>query len=114
MFHTVADGGGQGLGAPVGSMLVGSSEFIDKARANRKLLGGGMRQAGVLAAAALIAIEETPKILYRDHENARRLAEGLAQIKGIAIDPGKVVTNIVIFDVSAAGLTASAPTGWMD
>ncbi len=93
----------KGLGAPVGSMLVGSRDFIDRARVTRKLLGGGMRQAGVLAAAGLIALEESPKTLHRDHENARHLAEGLAQIPGIAIDPKKVVTNILIFDVSGTG-----------
>jgi threonine aldolase len=97
----------KGLGAPVGSMLVGSHEFIDRAHIGRKLLGGGMRQAGVLAAAGLIALEETPKILHRDHERARHLAEGLAQIDGVSIDPKKVVTNIVIFDVSATGCTAA-------
>jgi len=95
----------KGLGAPVGSMLVGSRDFIAEARIGRKLLGGGMRQAGVLAAAGLIALEETPKILHVDHENARRLAEGLAQIRGISIDPKKVATNIVIFDCSATGRT---------
>lgn len=98
----------KGLGAPVGSMLVGSCEFIEQARIGRKLLGGGMRQAGVLAAAGLVALEETPKILYRDHENARHLAEGLAKMEGIAIDPKKVMTNIVIFDVSGTGRTAAA------
>jgi len=97
----------KGLGAPVGSMLVGSREFIEQARIGRKLLGGGMRQAGVLAAAGLVALEETPKILHRDHENARHLAEGLARMEGIALDPKKVVTNIVIFDVSATGRTAA-------
>jgi threonine aldolase len=97
----------KGLGAPVGSMLVGSREFIDRARVTRKLLGGGMRQAGVLAAAGLIALEETPKLLYRDHENARHLAEGLAQIPGIAIDPTRVVTNILLFDVRGTGRSAS-------
>jgi len=97
----------KGLGAPVGSMLVGSRDFIEKARITRKLLGGGMRQAGVLAAAGLVALEETPKILHRDHENARRLAEGLAKIPGVAIDPQKVVTNILIFDVTGAGRTAA-------
>lgn len=97
----------KGLGAPVGSMLVGSREFIDKAHVGRKLLGGGMRQAGVLAAAGLIALEETPKTLHRDHENARHLAEGLAQIKGITLDPKKVVTNIVIFDVRATSRAAA-------
>ena len=96
----------KGLGAPVGSMLVGSRDFIDKAHIGRKLLGGGMRQVGVLAAAGLIALEESPKALHRDHENARHLAEGLAQIHGVAIEPKKVVTNIVIFDVSDTGRTA--------
>ena len=97
----------KGLGAPVGSMLVGSREFIDQARIGRKLLGGGMRQAGVLAAAGLVALEETPKVLHRDHENARYLSEGLAQIDGISLDPKKVVTNIVIFDVSETGRAAN-------
>jgi threonine aldolase len=96
----------KGLGAPVGSMLLGSRDFIAQARIDRKLLGGGMRQAGVLAAAGLIALEESPKILHRDHENARHLAESIAQIKGISLDHKKVVTNIVIFDVRATGRTA--------
>jgi threonine aldolase len=96
----------KGLGAPVGSMLVGSRDFIAEARIGRKLLGGGMRQAGVLAAAGLVALQETPKILHVDHENARRLAEGVAQIKGVSLDPENVMTNIVIFDVKALGLTA--------
>ena len=97
----------KGLGAPVGSMLVGSRDFIDKAHIHRKMLGGGMRQVGVLAAAGLIALEESPKTLHRDHENARHLAEGLSKIPGIALDPKKVVTNIVIFDVRATGKTAA-------
>jgi threonine aldolase len=97
----------KGLGAPVGSMLVGSSEFIQKAHIARKMLGGGMRQVGVLAAAGLIALEESPKSLHRDHENAKFLAEGLAKIKGISLDAGKVATNIVIFDVRATGRTAA-------
>jgi len=97
----------KGLGAPVGSMLVGSREFIERAHVGRKLLGGGMRQVGVLAAAGLVALEETPKILHCDHENARHLAEGLARIEGLSIDPKKVATNIVIFDVSGTGRTAS-------
>ena len=96
----------KGLGAPVGSMLVGSRDFIAEARIGRKLLGGGMRQAGVLAAAGLVALDESPRILHRDHENARYLAEGIAQINGVALDPKKVVTNIVIFDVRATGRTA--------
>jgi threonine aldolase len=96
----------KGLGAPVGSMLVGSREFIDRARVTRKLLGGGMRQAGILAAAGLIALDETPKILHCDHENARHLATGLSRIPGVTIDPAKVVTNILIFDVQGTGRTA--------
>lgn len=96
----------KGLGAPAGSMLLGPREFIEKAHIGRKLLGGGMRQVGILAAAGLIALEETPKILHRDHENARYLAEGLAKINGVAIDPKKVATNIVIFDVRATNRTA--------
>lgn len=96
----------KGLGAPVGSMLVGPREFIDRARIGRKLLGGGMRQAGILAAAGLIALEETPKILHVDHANAKHLARGLAKISGLVLDPEKVVTNIVIFDCHATGLNA--------
>jgi threonine aldolase len=101
----------KGLGAPVGSMLVGSRDFIDKARITRKLLGGGMRQAGVLAAAGLIALEETPKILHRDHENAHYLAQGLSKIPGVSIDPKKVVTNILIFDVARSGRDAADVCG---
>ncbi len=96
----------KGLGAPVGSMLAGSRAFIDEARRVRKMLGGGMRQAGILAAAGLVALEESPERLHVDHENARFLAEGLAEIPGVKIDPAKVKTNILFFDVSASGLTA--------
>ena len=91
----------KGLGAPIGSMLLGKKDFIAEARVWRKRLGGGMRQVGVLAAAGLVALEETPKILHVDHENARVLAEGVANLKGVSIDAEKVVTNIVIFDVAA-------------
>ncbi len=94
----------KGLGAPVGSLLVGSAEFIEKARVYRKALGGGMRQAGVLAAAGLIALEKQPARLAEDHANARRLAEGLAKIPGIRIAPSKVETNILVFDISGAGI----------
>jgi threonine aldolase len=97
----------KGLGAPVGSMLVGSREFIAQARIGRKLLGGGMRQAGVLAAAGLIALEESPKRLHEDHANAQFLAKGLDGLPGISIDPKKVATNIVIFDVEGTGRTAA-------
>lgn len=97
----------KGLGAPVGSMLVGSTEFIEKARIHRKVLGGGMRQAGVLAASGLIALEKMPARLHEDHANARFLAEGLARIPGVRVDMKKVQTNIVIFDVQGTGRTAS-------
>ena len=96
------------LGAPVGSMLAGPADSIAKARLYRKRLGGGMRQAGVLAAAGLVALEETPKKLMEDHCNARFLAEGLERIPGITADARKVATNIVIFDVSGTGFTGAA------
>jgi threonine aldolase len=95
----------KGLCAPVGSMLVGSKAFIDKARVYRKALGGGMRQAGVLAAAGLIALEKMPARLQEDHDNARFLAEGLEQIPGIKI--GKTPTNILVFDISGAGMNTA-------
>src|SRR5207237_5608950 len=88
----------KGLGAPVGSMLVGSRSFIDQARSVRKALGGGMRQAGILAAAGLIALEEMPKRLPEDHANAKFLAESLARIPKVRIDPAKVTKNIVFYD----------------
>ena len=97
----------KGLGAPVGSLVVGSKEFIEEARVLRKMLGGGMRQAGVLAAAGLVALDKTPPLLARDHQNAKTLAEGLAGIPGISIDPGQVETNILVFDVSGTGLDAT-------
>jgi threonine aldolase len=97
----------KGLGAPAGSMLLGTRDFIEEARVWRKRLGGGMRQVGILAAAGLIALEDGPKWLHEDHENARRLAEGLAEIPGIAIDVEKVVTNIVIFNISGTGKTSA-------
>jgi threonine aldolase len=96
----------KGLGAPVGSMLVGSRAFIEDARLVRKMLGGGMRQAGVIAAAGLIALEEGPKRLHIDHQNARYIAEALVELPRLKIDPAKVVTNILILDVSDTGLTA--------
>ena len=94
----------KGLGAPIGSMIVGSRDFIEHGRVLRKILGGGMRQVGVLAAAALVALEEGPKRLHVDHENAQLLAQGLAQIPGIGVQPDKVQTNIVLYDVGATGL----------
>jgi threonine aldolase len=95
------------LGAPVGSLLAGPAEAIARGRLYRKRLGGGMRQAGVLAAAGLVALEETPKRLTDDHSNAKLLAEGISRIAGITLDPAKVMTNIVIFDVSGTGLASA-------
>jgi threonine aldolase len=94
------------LGAPVGSMLAGTRADMDEGRLLRKRLGGGMRQAGVLAAAGLLAIEETPKKLADDHVRARELARAIAAIPGIALDPASVESNIVIFDVSETGRAA--------
>jgi threonine aldolase len=100
-FDTVMFCLSKGLGAPVGSMLVGSAERMARARILRKCLGGGMRQAGVLAAAGLIALEDGPKSLAEDHANARLLAEALAAIESVAIDLKSVETNIVIFRLKA-------------
>ena len=97
----------KGLGAPVGSLIVGSQVFIDEARIYRKMFGGGMRQVGVLAAAGLIALEKSPARLHEDHENARRLAEGIARIRGLSIDPRSVRTNIVIFNCEGSGVTGA-------
>jgi threonine aldolase len=95
----------KGLSAPVGSLAVGDREFVDEARRYRKMLGGGMRQAGVIAAAGIIAIEKMVNRLRDDHANAQTLATGLASIEGITIDPTHVHTNIVIYDVSGVGTT---------
>lgn len=85
----------KGLGAPAGSLLCGSREFVATARRWRKVVGGGMRQAGILAAAGILALTENVDRLAEDHANARRLAEGLAAITGTAIDPAQVQTNMV-------------------
>jgi len=89
----------KGLSAPVGSMLAGSRAFIEEARRTRKLLGGGMRQAGVIAAAGVVALTEMVERLAEDHANARRLAEGLAELPQIAIEPETVESNILFFGV---------------
>jgi threonine aldolase len=96
----------KGLCAPVGSMLAGSSKFIDKARKNRKLLGGGMRQAGILAAAGLIALEKMTGRLNVDHENARYLAKRLAEIPGIKVNHDDVHIDMVFFDIEEAGASS--------
>lgn len=93
----------KGLGAPVGSVVCGSPEFITRARRFRKMLGGGMRQAGILAAAGIVALERMVDRLAEDHVNARRLAEGLAKLPGIQVDLSRVETNIVIFFVTRPG-----------
>jgi threonine aldolase len=92
------------LGAPVGSMLAGPRKLIEEGRLYRKRLGGGMRQAGVLAAAGLIALQESPCQLRQDHCNAKLLARGLASVPGIALNPENVQTNIVIFDIAGTGV----------
>jgi len=95
------------LAAPVGSIVCGSREFIQTARRARKVLGGGMRQAGVLAAAGIVALNEMVDRLAEDHANAHRLAEGLAGISGLELDSGRYKTNIVYFDVVKPGLSAA-------
>jgi threonine aldolase len=96
----------KGLGAPVGSMLVGEQDFIHRARVVRKMLGGGMRQAGILAAAGLVALEKGPQRLAEDHDNARYLAQGLATMAGVSLDVAAVETNIVVFDLSQSEFDA--------
>ena len=98
----------KGLAAPVGSVICGSAELIDKARRVRKMLGGGMRQAGVIAAAGIVALEKMVDRLAEDHTNARALAEGLAKLPGLSVDLASVQTNIVIFRVERGDAAASA------
>ena len=94
----------KGLSAPVGSILAGSKEFIQRARKNRKMLGGGMRQAGILAAAGIIAIENMVERLGEDHKNARILGEGLADICGIKVDLATIQTNMIYFDLQESSM----------
>lgn len=96
----------KGLSAPVGSLVCGSAPFIRRARRQRKVLGGGMRQAGVLAAAGIVALETMVDRLAEDHANARQLAGGLAQLPGIVLDPEQIRTNIVIFELASDALSA--------
>ena len=97
----------KGLAAPVGSLVCGSRAFVDAARRARKVLGGGMRQAGILAAAGIVALDEMVDRLAEDHANAQRLARGLARINGITADPSRVQTNIVFFEIADRRLTAA-------
>jgi threonine aldolase len=95
----------KGLGAPVGSVVCGSRDFIFQARRARKVLGGGMRQAGVLAAAGIVALNEMVDRLAEDHANARKLADGLAEMPGLSIDPSLIKTDIVYFEVTRDDMT---------
>jgi threonine aldolase len=90
----------KGLSAPVGSLLCGNQDFINRARKYRKMLGGGMRQAGILAAAGIVALNTMVSRLAEDHANAKRLAKGLASIPGIMLAQNEIHTNIVMFDIS--------------
>jgi threonine aldolase len=101
----------KGLAAPVGSMLVGSKDFIERARSVRKMLGGGMRQAGILAAAGLIALEKMPARLEEDHRNARLLADLLKDIPGLDMEPERVRTNILMAGISRKGFDSERLAG---
>jgi threonine aldolase len=98
----------KGLGAPVGAVLAGSADFIEAAWVYKQRFGGAMRQAGIVAAAGLHALDHHVDRLVEDHERARRLARGLAGLRGVAVDAERVDTNIVIFDVAGTGLTGEA------
>jgi len=102
-FDTVSACFSKGLGAPVGSVIAGTADTVERARRFRKMLGGGMRQIGILCAAALYALDHHRARLVEDHANARRLAEGLASIDGVVVDPPRVETNMVMFDVAHGG-----------
>lgn len=101
----------KGLAAPIGSLLVGSAQFIARARRLRKMLGGGMRQAGVIAAAGLVALATMVDRLVEDHRRARKLAEGLLAIPGLAVELERVQTNIVVADIGATGLSPAVFLG---
>jgi threonine aldolase len=90
----------KGLGAPIGSLIAGSREFIDRGLAVRRMFGGSMRQVGVIAAAGVVALEKMTTRLAEDHANAQLLARGLAELSGVRIDPEKVQTNILVFDIA--------------
>lgn len=97
----------KGLGAPIGSLVAGSKLFIDRVHRFRKMFGGGMRQVGIIAAAGVYALDHHFERLKEDHQNAKRLAVSLKEFKGVSIDPRHVETNIVIFDIANAGMTAA-------
>ena len=95
----------KGLGAPVGSVVVGDADFIQRARRMRKILGGGTRQAGIIAAAGIVAVTEMIERLADDHANARKLAKGLAKLDGIVLDPEMIETDIVYFELHRDDIT---------
>jgi threonine aldolase len=103
----------KGLGAPVGSLLAGSADYIDKAHRFRKMFGGGMRQAGILAAAGIHALDHHLERLEEDHRHAKNLAQGISALRGVTVNPDEVETNIVILDVAGSGLTAPQVAGAM-
>ena len=104
----------KGLAAPVGSVICGPQAFIDKARRARKVVGGGMRQAGVLAAAGIVALDEMVDRLAEDHANAKKLAAGLSEIPDLSIDPNQILTNIVYFRVEREKLSSHEFTQQVD
>ena len=104
----------KGLAAPIGSVVCGTRDFISQARRARKLIGGGMRQAGVMAAAGIVALNEMIERLTEDHANAKKLAQGLADIPGISIDPAHIKTNIVFFDLIRGDMTADELVNQLD
>lgn len=104
----------KGLGAPIGGVLAGSSTFIAEAWRHKQRMGGAMRQAGIIAAAGIYALDHNIDRLAEDHDNARYLAEGLAGIPGIDVDPSTIETNIVFFDVGGTGYTGTEFAAHMD
>jgi len=101
----------KGLSSPIGSLICGSSDFIAEARRNRKVLGGGMRQSGIIAAAGITALEQMVDRLEEDHDNAKRLAEGISHITGMSIELNRIQTNIVYFGITDNRLTAEVLVG---
>ncbi|NWG04805.1 MAG: low-specificity L-threonine aldolase [Syntrophaceae bacterium] len=97
----------KGLGAPIGSLVAGTKSFIHRVHRFRKMFGGGMRQVGLMAAAGIYALDHHLERLKEDHQNAKRLAVGLKELKGISIEPKHVETNIVIFDITETGMTGA-------
>ncbi|MBN1109375.1 MAG: threonine aldolase, partial [Methanomassiliicoccales archaeon] len=96
----------KGLACPVGSVVVGNTEFIERARRNRKMVGGGMRQAGIIAAPGIVGLQRMVGRLKEDHRNARRLAEGLDALPGVKVDLATVETNLVMADIGGTGMDA--------